>query len=236
MDSEGLALKTSSSAGNIRFFFFPVSVMIFQGFWWKYFTIFWVLLSQKILRRSLWERVNGFKSRTEDLIPNSWPHFLLPTGDVPWSYNPREMYTSPKSCIYNPRILEMSRVLSQPIHFIVEENGLKRGNYFSQISQWARAMVFKKGMSRGASNNPLGCQKDIRTFIYVIFVIIMDLQEVAKTELKEMELYPSPSDSILHNYSLISKEGNLHQYSPQTLFRFLQFLLTLICVCVYVCV
>lgn len=189
----------------LGFSFFLSLWCFFQGFWWKYFTIVWVLLSQKTLRRSLWEGVNGFKSRTEDLIPNSWPHFLLPAGDVPWSYNLREMYTSPKSCIYNPRILEMSRVLSQPIHFIDEENGLKRGNHFSQISQWARAMVFEKGMFRGASNNPLGCHKDIRTFIYAIFVIIMDLQEVAKTELKEMELYPSPSGSILHNYSLISK-------------------------------
>lgn len=139
--------------------------------------------------------------------------------------------------MYNPRILLLSRGLSQPIHFIDERNeAWKGGSHFAQISQESRAIIFKKSMFGGAPKNPLECLKDIKASTYVIFEIMIDKQEVAKTKLKEIPLCPSLSVRLLSNYSPILKERNQLWCSPQSLLRFPVFTYTYLCVCVCMCV
>lgn len=90
-------------------------------------------------------------------------------------------------------------------------------------------------MFASAPNNLLRSPKDIKTYIYVIFEIILDSQEVAETKLKEISLCPSPSVTILSNYNSISKEGNQHYTVHRGCSDFPSLYWHLF-VCVYMCV
>lgn len=169
MGSEGLVLRTSSLAGNVTFSFYPFLSYFIQSSWLEYFQIFWVLLSQKTPRKSLWEVINGSKIifQERNLISNKWTYFPLPAREVPWSYNLREIYTSPK--------LQWAEWSFEPTYPFYRWE-MRPEERKPPLGEWARSMFFKKDLFRGmyVCYNPSGCWKGTKTFIYVIFEIIIN--------------------------------------------------------------
>lgn len=72
-------------------------------------------------------------------------------------------------------------------------------------------------------------------FFKLYFEIIIHSLEVAKKCTRRSFTQHTPNVSILHNWSKIPTPGNRLWYKPQSLFRFHQFYMQNLCMCIALC-